>query len=540
MNGIKKNKTYIILIFVFMISIMWLITKGLPWQQDVEFHYTRIVGLANSIKNHDYLALIHDTLYGHGYANGIFYSNFYLYIPAILCCFGMSYIHSIKLLYILINLATILIMFLVSKKFTKKDSIALIITVLYMFSSYRMLDIFVRGALGEMLAFMIIPLIILGIYEIIYGNYHKWYYFSIGFVLLLVAHLISTFLFAIFMIIIILVNLKRLLKNKKRINYLLLSGLVGIFIGAFALFPILEQYLIKAVAIFSSGSTYLPKDNAINIINLLIPSSYASVYIGIGIIFLLPIRLYINKNINKEDNNKLNFGDLLYILGIIAWLFISKIFPWHFIGKYCEFIQFPWRLLIISTSFLIFSYLIYLDILSKQQNKQILKYSFIVIIISSFLNIEFYSIQYGIRKNQYTTFDINEIGNGEYLPTGTNLDRLKNQTIKSNNNDIKINYNKKGTSITINYHNNLKNNTYIEIPLLNYKGYSSSEVKIKKGNNNLIRLSNLKERGKINLSYKGTKIQNYSYIISFISWIILLIYIILEKRKEYGFSKRIR
>ena len=126
----------------------------------------------------------------------------------------------------------------------------------------------------------------------------------------------------------------------------------------------------------------------------------------------------------------------------------------------------------------------------------------------------------------------------KYLIYETDVEELekKNPDIISNNEDLIVSYKKKGTNIKIKYENNLKKDTYIEIPLFNYLGYKVDGAKIENGDNNKIRLLLDKEKGNIEVKYVGTNIQKVSYIVSSITFIGLIIYIIIEKRKENGIS----
>lgn len=527
---LKKNKTILILIAIMIISSMWLLTSGMPYAHDIEFHYDRLKGLTNTLATGDFFALIHNTFYGYGYANGLFYSNFYLYIPAFLCLIGLSYMTSFKILYVLINVFTTLSIFWCLKRITKDNKISIIGTILYMFSNYRMVDIYPRGALGEILSFMIIPIVILGLYEIVYGNYKKWYLFTIGFVLLLLCHVITTFLMAIFVFIFLICNYKKLFKENNRFKYLIISGIVGLLLGLFFLAPIIEQKLYSSINIFESESYYLPQDYIVSIKNFLIMTDFFNEYLGFSLILLLPIRYFIKKK-NIKNKELLVFADYLFVLGIIAWISTTYIFPWKLIGNSVSFIQFPRRLLMVSTPFLTISYMIYLSFIDKIKVK---KYIYFIVIVFSFLEISLYSVQYGIRKVQYNSFIDNEIGSGEYLLYKTNISNFENisHNIKTNNYDLVMRYNKNGTKVDIEYRNNNKDNTYIEIPLFNYLGYEVKGAKLANGNNNVIRLLPLKESGRISVRYGYTEVQKISYIISGITLVGLVIYIYMEKREK--------
>ena len=532
---IKKNKYLLALILIILLGSFWLITKGMPYQHDIGFHYLRVKDIANSIKNGDFLALIHDSYFGYGYATGLFYCNLFMYIPALLTVFGLKAMTSLKIGYFLINVFTVIFTYFSVKSIVKDKKISVISTVLYTFSSYRITDIFSRGAYGEMLAFMILPIAILGLYELTFRDYKKWYIFTIGFVLMALSHLISTVLLAIFSVVFILINIKNYLKEKNRIKYLIISGIVGVLLGLHFLLPILEQKLYANITIFDVGSYYFPKDYIVSFKNLLIPSTLSSfkTYLGISIILLIPIRYVVYKK-KIYSNENLKFADTFYILGIIAWILTTRIFPWKQLNSLVEFIQFPWRLLFISTGFLTFSYAVYFKLLDLKKEYKLLKYIYIFIISISVINIIIYSIQYGFRRAQYNSFGDEKYTIYEYTITGTNTDILdiENPTYYTNNNDIEIEYSKRGTNVTINYKNNKKDDTYIDVPLFNYLGYKAEGAKLTNSDNNLVRLLPNGESGTIKVCYGMTNIQKGSYIISFISLIGFITYIIIEKRRK--------
>ena len=273
---LKKHYTIYILIGLVILTSLWLIPKGLSYSHDIEYHYTRLNGLVNTIRNGDFIASIHDMLNGYGYANGLFYSNFFFYLPAALCLLGMSTVNAYKVFMIIINILTVCTSYYCFKSLLKEEKTTLFATIIYNISLYRIMVLIVRGACGELLAFAFMPLIILGLYEIIFRDYKKWYLFTIGFVFLLLSHLITTIIMGIISLIIILICYKRFLKEKDRIKYLLLSGIVGILVDSFFLFPIIEQFINKTVNIFVVGSEITKlHDFAVTIFEFFLPLPYS-------------------------------------------------------------------------------------------------------------------------------------------------------------------------------------------------------------------------------------------------------------------------
>ncbi len=54
-------------------------------------------------------------------------------------------------------------MFFVSRLLWKDDKIAILSAILYLYYPYRLVDLYVRGSLGESLSLILFPLIIYGI-----------------------------------------------------------------------------------------------------------------------------------------------------------------------------------------------------------------------------------------------------------------------------------------------------------------------------------------------------------------------------------------
>lgn len=517
----KRNWVLLTLIIFIVMSSIWLLFKGLPYQHDIGFHFSRMVSLAQTMRHGDILALVHDAFYGYGYALGIFYGNFFFYLPSFLYLIGLPSIFSFKILYLFMNIGTVLITYYTCKRIIPNKKIAVLTTMLYTFSEYRLYDYFVRGAVGETLAFMVAPLVILGLYEIIVGDYKKWYLFSIGFVLLLLSHMITTILMAFFCVLIITIQYKRFLEEKKRFFYLILSGIVGLLLGAFFLFPILEQYFFSNISIFVDGSFYAPSGYAIR--RMIIPRWFFTPYLGVPLIMLFPIRFFFSKKeIDQKYQSLLFFNDVLLVLGILSFVCTTRIFPWAKLTAIVSFVQFSWRLLLFTTLFFCISVGINLFFLLQSKRKDIVKTISWFIILTAFFTNLLYFVQYGIRVNHYDNFYENEIGNAEYLLSGTDWQDIDKplEEILTNHSDLIVSYTKKGTSITVEYSNNLQEDTYVELPLFNYLGYQvDHDLKIEDGTNHLIRVYLKDSSGKFQVSYQGTMVQKISYIVSFVSLI---------------------
>ena len=242
LSKIFKNYIAIIAVIVGLISVCYLV-PGIAHGHDLRFHLSRINGIAYGIKLGSWFNPIHyNFLAGYGYGTGLFYSNFFLYIPAILVALGMNLIEAYKIFLVIVTLLTSFIMYFTSCRIIKDKKISLIATCIYILMPYRTTDIVIRAAIGEILSFIFIPIIILGIYEIIYGDDKKWYIFSIGFAGLILSHILSTLIMAIICFFILIINFKRI--NYKKIQKIVNATILCLLVTAFFVGPLIEQSLI--------------------------------------------------------------------------------------------------------------------------------------------------------------------------------------------------------------------------------------------------------------------------------------------------------
>ena len=101
------------------------------------------------------------------------YPELFLYPAIILFKLGFGILFSYKMLIVFATIFTFLTSFYAAKFISKDKKIAWITSMLYSMSLYRLVDIYVRGALGEVLAFIFLPLILVGLYDVLYGDNKK-------------------------------------------------------------------------------------------------------------------------------------------------------------------------------------------------------------------------------------------------------------------------------------------------------------------------------------------------------------------------------
>lgn len=522
---------------------------------DLEFHLLRIKGISSGLNAGIFPVKIYPNYFNnYGYANGIFYPDMFLYFPAILHSLGIKLITSFKIFMFCINFATVFSIYICIYQITKSKFSALCGVILYSLSPYRLTDIYPRGALGEILSFIFIPIAILGIYEILFGNSKKWYIISIGFLGVLNSHIISFTLLCGLAVIFFIFNIKILISNKERLYNLLIAAGTSIMLSLWFLLPLLEQLLrdkftVNTVNVGSNlTKAALPPYELLNSFKF---SSYTPIFelpqnkLIIGLLLtILPIVCicFSFRNTVKCNLNKFNHWCLS--LGIISLLLCTSIFPWKLVKDIFSFMQFPWRLLIFATLFLC----IYVSISIRNIiKKNIPRYIFLCILLIFSLILTYPTLKainsLPLLGGYDFSLNTNNVGTGEYIPANTNLEALLNRGEILTSNDSKLhtsNYIKNGNRIKFDFVSS-SNNFYIDVPLLYYRGYEANitdennntyNLKVDSGENNILRIYVKKHtKGTINISYSKTPLSKVSHIVSFIS-LIIIICLSLYKHKQ--------
>lgn len=535
LDKIVKNKKNIIL-FLILITVIssftLFIIPNMSRGHDLAFHLSRISAIKDNLK----LGIIGGSIYpnylgGYGYANPLFYPDIFLYIPAFLSYFGLSVITSYKIFLLMISFVSILSMYICVKGISGNKKSAIISSVIYGFASYRLIDMFTRAALGETLAFAFAPLIIYGIYEIIYGNPKKCYILIIGMSGLILSHLISTYLIGILLVILCLVNIKKFWSEKKRIGYLCFAAFITFLLTSFYLLPMLEQ-MSSGTFLFNNldeTSKLLERSLPIWSIFIEFPNHVLTelwIPTGIGIGFLVLIYYFIK---NYKHSSKVT--KVCFILSLILLIGSTNVFPWNLFQGILSPIQFPWRLCFLVVLLLsIGGGLLFNEI--KDDLNKIFRNLFLISLIPVFVVGILNFFEPNIKE-----VGAYEISFGEYMPKEADKDYILSRgDIITTDSPLSHTFKRNGLSLEIEFSNNISENS-LELPLLYYKGYQAilngEVINTYKTDNSLvgIDIDNV-ESGAIDIYYQGTDIQLWSKIISFITLISILLITFIKKRGE--------
>ena len=488
---------------------------------------------------------------GYGYFTKGFYSDVILIPFAIIGIFTSTYFAYDVMIFTMTVLCG-LFMYHTIKIIYKSGYAAAISAILYTFAVYRLYDIYQRGALAEALSFTFLPLVFLGIYHVVKGDYKKWYILAIGYSLLIYTHVIASVLMFVTLLIILVVYYKPIIKEPKRIGYLFLAGIVTFIIVSSFILPTLEQ--------LSSNSFYLdsrrPGGGAgygkvgFDLIGWGFLSGIAypqKLWTGIGIVLtgVVLLRFFINGKRSKQ----LKSVDIGVFIGIFFIIAISRIFPWgRFPFSLLGFIQYPWRLYEFVSFFFAIAGGYYLSLIFIKYKQRLIAGIIIIglTMITTYIHSENFKFLYNSGALQVYDGESDEnpgfhnryhtIG-GEYFPSrlpAIEYIRDRGEIVEYQSQDTQILNFKRDYNVTT-FDVILSKSDSLVLPLLYYYGYNATlngkNMPVVQSEYGLVQIP-VDESGKIEVYYKGTTLQYISFYLSVLAITALCIYIILFRQKQ--------
>lgn len=532
----EKTKFYIALFFCISSLIMCLgyFNNSLVLLDDMTFHLNRISDLKDSLRNGYFFATISDkTLSGYGYANSFFYPDLFLYVPAFLNLIGVNLITSYKIFMYIITLLTMIVayisannIFILNQKTTDNSiKFGIIFSLLYTAFPYRLINVFYRGAIGEILSSIFLPLVFWGVYEIFKReDKARWQILAIGMTGVVYSHVLSLFLFSLMVLTICLFNYRKLLNKQVFIKFLKVMFLT-FGLSAYFLLPFIEQYLSQGYYFQVKNFLGTPSENLFKILN----HSNQILWFILNTLFIVLIFLMNKHYLFKKKNLD---RDMIYLIEISMYLFImtTNIFPWGIVEKlpFIAQIQFTWRLFLILSLFFVLG--LSRAIYSSFNNVKNSSIHLAMTLSTLFIFLFGYSPNDGeiVVDKDYDN-EFTSIGYAEYLPDTFNIEYYQNKgfNITAIDGEIKSSNIHKEKGSFIGEFEVESENTTLELPITYYKGYkillNEEEICYEKSNKGLIQINTKTQvRGDITVKYNYSSMQYLGLTISFINLLILI------------------
>lgn len=495
---------------------------------DTAFHINRALSLESIFSS----PINFETFRSYGMQVNNFYPWLTLYPLFLLIKFTNLAIGYNLFLYI-VTLITLFICHYVMYEITKKHVTSSFFAIIYTTSSFRSVEIFLRGAMGELLAMSILPLILLGFIKLYDSKKESWVMLAISMTLLIYTHVLSVAMTMVMIIIALIIQFYR----KKKIEIFLIiklikAAIVTLLLSLAFIGPMIEQTLYQDlnrpyVDILQKRAIYLGKEFLIGSID----SELLSFGIGLTLLICLIILTFNFKKLGI-------LSKITYIMGIISILLCTKIFPWFALQNTpLNIIQAPWRFMIFSTLFISFSVSLFI---SPQLEKfsYTRRRNFILLLILAISILNYSSVVnmvkemnfQGTYSNEQMEKKLEEFENFDYVPIGYKKDQLllKNHQVTEDGQVIYSSFSPNKDEITFTFKSS-KGKTIV-LPVFRYKGLTvtvnSKNATVLKQGGPFVTVKSESGINKVTIRYSYTFFSKISLFISIITLIVLLFYCI--------------
>lgn len=463
--------------FIALLPSLPLFIKGIHLGHDWAFHFLRIESLAQGLQNGVFPIRLNSLLFNnHGYPASIFYGDLLLYFPALLRLIHIAPITTYKIYILFINVLSVAIAYFSFYKISKSERCAWFASAAYVCAHYRLLDIYIRSALGEYTAIAFFPLIAWALWRIYVENktnFHTILLLSFSMLVLLYTHILSTQWAAFFII------LTALFFYKKTFTFSVLkvyfhSFLIFIFIGASFIIPFLDYYFNTQTNIrfINEHVRYNLQDTGV------FPADYFAVFhnpfgehslivnqkfaLTPGFLLILVLIYSVYLIIQKKAQKTIQF---FAFFSIFLLFLASDIFPWRFFTHpLLTSLQAPMRILGFAILFLALLFCFVLKQTKKQND-------FLIASILLTTHFAFLSHYFDHAQNEIPTLETMQKKHfaDEYLFLGLNSDTAK-ETFQVQAHNMKIHFLKeKGVDLHLNVQTD--GQAYVDLPRFNYPYY---------------------------------------------------------------------
>lgn len=499
---------------------------------DLNFHLYRIEGIKDGILSGQFPVRIHPTHNnGYGYITASVYPELFLYFPAVLRIFGLSPVMAYNTFLFGVNVATALIMYYSAKGMSKSKYVGLIASIIYTLSTWRVMNLYYRAAIGEALAMVFFPLVIYGLYCLLKGDKKKWWVLALGCTGVYQSHVISTVFVVITIIAAVLMFIKNFISDRRWLGFFK-AGVLTVLLNLWYLVSFITYYFGLDMAIRHT------KENTEFFLNAIFPTQLFNIFntnfgysqlldkgmrsdmslslgVGVTICLIIGIAYFIFRKKKEIKNESFVFG--IFAFGVLLLFMATTLFPWELlqqnklINMFAGTVRMPWRFLSLASPIFCIAAAIIIGAVSKSDMSKR-----IVIMVTCFVcTITFvswgtaYTTQLDpALKKGYAVSTSGAVGlDNEYYVVGTNADRLTAEKYETSDGVKVDSYYKSGTNIEAEI-SGAKNGSYIEVPLLYYPGYSAKDnngnkLETEDGTNHVLRINLQNGTDTVKIKYSG-------------------------------------
>lgn len=500
-----------------------LLRPGIFEGWDIRCHLMRIQSLAEALREHIFLARFHASMgFGYGYGIGFFYPDFFLYIPAVLILMGVSLEAAYKIFSVLIWCAMFWCTYYSVRKLTRSHGSALFAAAVYVCSHEILAVQYVNNDVGAMTGSIFLPLAFISMYLLMTrGDYA--FQLAVAFTGMILSHTLTAFMAFIVCCVIMLVYAGNLIHHRERLLKLLTAVIGTLIVTCWYWLPMWEQFRVQTYQVATPWEFAREHLQSLEGYTHKEVFNFMATIVGVitGVVLLL----------RKKDDRIILFSGLS-----AAIMLIAAFYPfWYFmeVVLHVQLLQVTDRLMrVVAACTAISIGCISADLTLGHRVKQ--GATVAVIVLEMVLTFTGLAPLVPAQGMTYLT-DV-EAGNiagfgagNEWLPLDTDRDKLTNPETAYDSNGRAVQGQKLHIDNQYVFTANISRG-YYDVPYIYYRGFQAigqngQRYEVDKGDRNGLLRVFMPQNGKgtdtITVSYKGTKYQRLSHLITILGILII-------------------
>ena len=495
----EERKRYLLwMLGIFFVSSIPVFYTGLDGH-DLVFHLTRIEGIATELSHGNFPARISSVwMAEHGYPVSIYYGDVLLYIPAVFRLFGFTIDQAYKAFVLIMNALGVVIAQRCFEGIFKKRNLSLVLTLVYATASYRLVDVYIRTAVGEYCSLIFLPMLALAAYNIYSEGNNDTFkkqlknaaILAVGMSGILTAHTLSAEMAAFALVLVCIAYWKKTFTIQAVKTYVM--GVVEtLIVCAGYLVPFLDYYMNVPVQITDTvtgeaARTIQEKGANIGDFFAFFSDPFGDWYTALfnpGLVLMLALAVGIALWGMKKASKEIK---AMAVISMIMLFMATNVFPWNSLAhdfKVMDLlaqVQFPWRYVGIA---IIFLTMLLGFILKESDLEQYLKMScqkilgicVVICLGMTFLFTGYYADN--LERNVY--YDTANMGTWgimgeEYLRSGTHIENLDGKIHIDGGTEYAEFITRVGCDLDVQCKTGAEEGSVI-LPVLNYKGYQVTD-----------------------------------------------------------------
>ena len=519
-SGVFRDKNYWWILLVAGVVLIQLVSKNYMNGDDTRYHLSNIQAIMEAWRSGHFDLKIFPTIANDlGYGSGIFYPQLFHVVAAafglVFSPFTSSLAWAMKATHFLGMFLSGATMYILMKNVVKDKRAALVSAIIYMMMPYHIADVLFRDAQAESLVFVFLPMVVLGLKNLIEKNYRGFYgWFIIGYAGLVYSHVAMTMLITLMLAIGLIINYKKFFRKETLKKFCLATVITAILCAPF-LVPMMEhrffgtEYRVFADEVMVTREELAVRAKPLYRLAVLTDDKGTLVNGASNVIALMVAILglvrYRQLKVRGDKFFIVSIMTAMMIMGIIMY---SNLFPWEKAYDFLWPIQFLFRIQVVIAFSVSVMAGIYLGSVKKEEEAAVryLLLGSAVMIWAVMLGAK--GIDWG--KLEDFNYELSWSGCGysmEYMPmkTDTETIRMRGQEILTVTGDATTEVIENDTPDLI---FEIKGKGRVELPRFYYLGYkirnmgTGKVIGYEESENGLIEAE--VEEGEYRVSYEGT------------------------------------